>query len=171
MVSFYKPANKSKKRGANRSPAVPQNSRTLVIDDVDWHGQGVVRGSPVTFVEGALPGEQVNVRITSAQKQVAHGSLQKVVTSSPDRQTPFCPIYQACGGCQLQHVSADKALEMRQNALASLWDKQLGLQDLPWQAPVTGSRPAYRRKARLGVRYVAKKEKVLVGFRERKSSA
>lgn len=167
MVSFYKGPAKPKRSG-KKSPARAVSSTEVTIDALDWQGQGVARGNPVTFVEGALVGERVRVTVTSQQKQVAHGHVSSVIDASPSRQKPFCEIYDQCGGCQMQHVDADEALTLRQQALSTMWHRQLGLETLPWFAPVTAERPAYRRKARLAVDARSPK-KLLVGFREQGS--
>ncbi|WP_414829836.1 23S rRNA (uracil(1939)-C(5))-methyltransferase RlmD [Alteromonas sp. H39] len=177
MVSFYKPG-KSGKAGTNRHTSnqhvksqdrggQPAQSRSVTIDSWDWQGLGVSRQHPVTFVDGALPGETCDVRIVKQQKNVAYATAIKVTEPSALRRTPFCPIADKCGGCQLQHVHADEALALREQALDSLWKKQLGLNDIPWQPALTGNHPAYRRKARLAVD-ARDSNAVRIGFRERR---
>lgn len=145
MVSFYKPARKT--AAASTKAITP-----VTVDVLDMNGVGVCRGhKPILFVEGALPGEQVKAKITSSQKQMARASVKQVTQGSPYRRQPFCPVYQQCGGCQLQHADPDYALQERQQAMADYWRHQLKLTDLPWQPPLTGPRPAYRRKARLAI--------------------
>ena len=145
MVSFYK----AEKKSSSNKPKVLKDIR---IDSLDMLGNGVCRSQqPVLFVEGALAGETVNVRITHLQKQTARAITTKVVTPSDKRQQPFCEVYQQCGGCQLQHVDADSALAERQQAMSEYWTRQFGLDDLPWQPALIGPRPQYRRKARLAI--------------------
>ncbi len=141
MVSFYKPAKSSKKT---------QTGKTVTVQRWDMTGQGVCNDSkPVLFVDGALPGEKVDVLVTQQQKRFARASVKKILTSSPHRVTPFCDLADRCGGCQLQHADADAALTYRQEALDSWWKLQFGLDHIPWTAAVTGERRGYRRKARL----------------------
>lgn len=175
MVSFYKPKkgvntgsqkHKANKRGKNpgRSAQVLE-SQTVEIDSWDWQGLGVSRQHPITFVDGALPDENCDVRIFKQQKNVAHATVSQINKPSNLRRAPFCPIAERCGGCQLQHVSAKDALDLRQEALGTLWKKQLGLDDIPWQPALTGEHPAYRRKARLALD-ARDKNAVRIGFRE-----
>lgn len=157
MVSFYKPGKKrqpatSRPASRRRTDAPRRSPGTPVsVDSWDWQGQGVVREHPVLFVAGALPGERCSVAGYREQKQVAYGKVKDVITPAAERQMPFCPLADQCGGCQLQHVSADEALTWRQEALDTLWQKQFSVTHIPWQPAVTGPRPAYRRKARLAV--------------------
>lgn len=146
MVSFYKPAKKTSRQ------AGPRVLSRIYIDELDMQGQGVsTTHQPVLFVDGALPGETVDVQVTQSQKHVLKGKIKKLITPAADRKTPFCPHYAQCGGCQLQHVDTDSALEQRQQAMDTYWQHQLKLDSLPWQPAITGARPAYRRKARLSV--------------------
>ncbi len=173
MVSFYKPGKGgSAKRRVKNSPKGPtspvadsRKQQTVTIDDWDWQGQGVVRQHPVVFVDKALPGETCNVQILKQQKSVAHATVKQVTDSSELRRKPFCPVADTCGGCQLQHLGAEDALALRQQALDSLWKKQLGLNEIPWQPALTGEHPAYRRKARLAID-ARDTSAIRIGFRE-----
>ena len=59
----------------------------------------------VCFVEGALTGESVLVELIQQKKDFAKGFAKKIIEPSPERVTPFCPLYGKCGGCSLQHAS------------------------------------------------------------------
>ncbi|MEW9799012.1 23S rRNA (uracil(1939)-C(5))-methyltransferase RlmD [Alteromonas sp. CYL-A6] len=164
MVSFYKPT----KRKAKNVVSGPVRQQ-VVIDDWDWQGQGVVRGKPVMFVEGALPGEHCEVDVTQAARQVAHGKLIRVDKQNSARRDAFCPVAAECGGCQLQHVDPDEALRLRQQAINHKLLSVLPQSELNWCTPLTGQTPAYRRKARLAVD--ARREgKVRVGFRAKRDN-
>ena len=143
MVSFYKPAKTTKAKPARK---------TVTIDRWDMLGQGVcATEQPVLFVDGALPGEKVEVTVSQQQKRLTKGVVKSVVSASEARVKPFCPKANVCGGCQLQHVDADHALTWRQQAITDYWLKQLPVISIPWHAPIVGERHAYRRKARLAV--------------------
>ncbi len=145
------------------------NIKTVTIDSLDWMGQGVVRGNPMYFVEGALPNEVCEIEEISRKKQVVQGKVTRVVTSSDMRIAPFCPMFNTCGGCQLQHIEPVVALEHRDNALKNMMQKQLGMQDAAWQPPLVGERPQYRRKARLAID-ARNPDKVKLGFRAANSN-
>ncbi len=78
----------------------------IEINGLGVNGEGVGRGDNLTvFVEGALPGEKVSAEIIDTKKNYAVGKLIKILRESPDRVQPICPIFEQCGGCQLQHLS------------------------------------------------------------------
>ncbi len=152
---------------ANTAPegSGSDNSLTVTIDSMDWMGQGVVRGQPMYFVQGAIPGETCNVETRSVKKNVVNATVSDVVTSSPHRVLPFCPVFERCGGCQLQHIEPEVALAHRDSALKSMMQRQLAMKDGVWQAPLYGNRPQYRRKARLAID-ARNSNNIKLGFRE-----
>ena len=78
----------------------------LKINGLGSNGEGVGRFNGLTiFVEGALPNEMVDVEIVTSKKNYSVGKLKKILRISDDRVKPFCPIYEKCGGCQLQHLN------------------------------------------------------------------
>lgn len=87
----------------------------LQIAGLGSSGEGVGRYDGFTvFVHGALPEETVQAEITLVKKNYAVGKLIKIITASPDRVEPVCPVYADCGGCQLQHLSYAGQLSMKQ---------------------------------------------------------
>jgi len=91
-----------------------------------------------------------------------------VLNPSPERVTPVCPHANVCGGCSLQHLSIEAQIAFREQTVRDLLQRIGHVTPSLWLPPLTGPTTGYRRKARLGVRYVYKKEKLLVGFREKK---
>jgi len=65
----------------------------------------------VVFTEGALPGERIKARLVSIKKDYAYGIISEYIEKSPDRRDPFCPVYDLCGGCSLQHMSYESQLK------------------------------------------------------------
>ena len=94
----------------------------------------------------------------------------EILKKSPDRIEAKCQVYGICGGCSFQHLSSENQISVKESWLKSAFMGQAKSAPKRWLDPLQVDSWGYRRKARLGVRYVAKKEKVLVGFRERKSS-
>jgi 23S rRNA (uracil1939-C5)-methyltransferase len=93
-----------------------------VIEGLTHEGEGVGRANGFTlFVGGALPGERVKVRVVSVKKNYGHAELLEIVRHSEDRVVPPCPIYDECGGCQLQHLSYEAQLR---------WKRQLVVDNL-----------------------------------------
>ena len=90
-----------------------------------------------------------------------------VIEPSAERVTPRCPHFGVCGGCALQHLSPVAQLAFKQTQLLENLDRIGGVTPREILPPLGASSWSYRRRARLGVKYVAKKGRVLVGFRER----
>lgn len=146
------------------------NSRTTLIHGLSHDGRGIgTIENKTTFISGALPGESVTCRITQKRSTYNEAQLLEVVTPSPERATPPCAHFGLCGGCSLQHMSIDTQAQLKQDTLMDQlkhFGKVTPEQILP---PLTAQSTGYRRKARLGAKYVIKKEKMLVGFREKSS--
>jgi 23S rRNA (uracil1939-C5)-methyltransferase len=130
-------------------------------------GEGIVRGGKAVFVPGALPGESVKFRRTRSHRQHDEAELVEVLTPAPERVTPRCAHFGVCGGCALQHLSAEAQLEARNAELRDNLERLGKVTPLSWLPPLRGPVWGYRRRARLGAKYVTRKGKVLVGFRER----
>ena len=87
---------------------------TVFVHGLGSGGEGVGKlDGLAVFVEGALPGETVVVEIVTVKKNYAVGKLIEVVKPSPERVKPFCPLYESCGGCQLQHMSYPAQLKRK----------------------------------------------------------
>jgi 23S rRNA (uracil1939-C5)-methyltransferase len=138
------------------------------VVDLAHDGRGVARlDGKTVFIDGALPGEQVRFRIFKRRRQFDEASLISILKASPDRVTPQCVHFGLCGGCALQHLSpAAQVASKQQQLLDNL--QRIG-RVVPGNVlpPLRGPEWAYRRRARLGVKYVHKKGRVLAGFRER----
>jgi 23S rRNA (uracil1939-C5)-methyltransferase len=130
-------------------------------------GEGVVREGKTAFVAGALPGESIKFRRTRAHRQHDEAELVEVLTPAADRVVPRCPHFGVCGGCALQHLSPEAQLEARQTELQDNLERLGKVTPRAWLPPLRGPVWGYRRRARLGAKFVTKKGKVVVGFRER----
>jgi len=154
--------------GRNRRRPLPVEPVEVRIDDLSHDGRGVAtHAEKKVFVHGALPGERVRARITSRKRNFDEGEAVEVLEHSPDRVEPRCPHFGQCGGCSLQHLVPRGQIQSKQNTLIQNLERIGKVKpDTVWE-PLTGPEWYYRRKARLSVRYVHKKDRVLVGFRER----
>ncbi len=141
------------------------------IDALSHDGRGVAHiDGKAVFIHGALPGESVSFRYTRTQKKFDEGEAVEILAASPDRVEPRCPHFGLCGGCSLQHQSSDAQILSKQTALMDAFQRIGKIAPETILPPLVSSAAfGYRRKARLGVKYVPKKGKVLVGFRERGS--
>jgi 23S rRNA (uracil1939-C5)-methyltransferase len=141
---------------------------TACIVDLSHEGSGVTRiDGKTVFVADALPGEHVVLRRVGRHRNFDEATLERVDVVSPDRVPALCPHFGVCGGCALQHLSPRAQLEFKQKQLFENLARLGGVEPETVIPPLMGPVWGYRRRARLGVKYVAKKGRVLVGFRER----
>ncbi len=144
----------------------------LRIESLDLEAQGVAHNAEgkVVFVEDALPGEEVQVAVRRRKNNWEQGALVAMRSESSQRVVPRCRHFGVCGGCAMQHLHVSAQVATKQRALEdALW--HLGkVKPERVLRPIEGPAWGYRQRARLSVRYVAKKSTVLVGFHERKSS-
>lgn len=142
---------------------------TTQIESLSHEGRGIshIDGKTV-FISGGLPTETVKFRYLTRQKRFDEGCVVEVLSPAKDRLTPRCPHFGLCGGCCLQHLSQEAQLQLKQNYLLEHFSHIGQVQPETLVSPLTGPEWGYRRKARLGVKYVAKKHSVLVGFREQR---
>ena len=158
-------AGNRRRREAARGPA---QLLSLDIDNLSHEGRGVARHEGKTvFVDGALAGELVTARVLRKHGRYDEAETAAVSRASAARVIPPCPHYGVCGGCSFQHASEALQLEHKQGVLLELLRHQGALEARRVAPPILSPQWGYRRKARLGVKYVAKKGGVLVGFRER----
>ncbi|QPC45512.1 23S rRNA (uracil(1939)-C(5))-methyltransferase RlmD [Mangrovibacillus cuniculi] len=104
----------------------------VTAEDLTHEGLGVAKvdGYPI-FTPNTLPGEKAEIRVVKTQKGYAFGRLQTLISESPDRVEPPCPIYSRCGGCQTQHLSYDGQLRAKQKQVKDLMKKVAKLPDVP----------------------------------------
>ena len=142
---------------------------TGVVADLTHEAEGVVRieGGKVVFVTGALPGERVSFRRVSFHKSHDEAELIEVLEPSPHRVTPRCAHFGVCGGCAMQHLDPGAQLEAKQKELAANLERIGNVSPEQWLPPLLGPVWNYRRRARLSSRFVSKKGRSLVGFREK----
>lgn len=175
-----KPSPKVRRRLKDAEPL------SFTIDGLSHDGRGVAvygngfgvadghaeeKHGKKVFVSFALPGETVEVKLTNSRASFEEGDAVTITANpNPERAVPPCPHFGVCGGCNLQHWQPDSQITFKQSVLAEMLQHQAGVQPETWLTPVVGDRLGYRTKARLGVRYVAKKQTALVGFRERSSN-
>jgi 23S rRNA (uracil1939-C5)-methyltransferase len=130
-------------------------------------GEGIVREGKAVFVPGALPGESVRFRRTRRHRQYDEAELLEVLTPAPERVVPRCAHFGICGGCALQHLDPEAQLKAKQTELRDNLERMGKVSPQEWLPPLRGPIWNYRRRARLGSKFVIKKDRVVVGFRER----
>jgi len=150
---------------------LPTEPVLVTIESLSHDGRGVthVDGKAV-FIDGALPGEEIEFIYTAKKRKYDEGKVHEIKTASPHRVEAKCAHYGICGGCSLMHLDATEQINQKQ---AILLDNLKHIGHVAAEEvldPVTGPIWGYRRKARLGAKYVIKKERLLVGFREKRNS-
>lgn len=139
----------------------------IQIDGLGHDGRGVGRREgKAVFVTGALPGETVRAEQTGRNRHYDEARTLEVIHASPDRIEPRCPHFGTCAGCVLQHLGQARQIEAKQQAMLDNLQRIGHVSAGRTLPPLTDVAWGYRRKGRFSVRYVEKKGKVLVGFRE-----
>ena len=140
----------------------------LEISSFDSKGLGLAEFEEKRLhVFDALPGERVIARNLFGRKNRGKVETLEVLRPSADRVEARCPSFGNCGACSLQHMSMDTQLARKQSALLRSLREVGGVEPAQIYAPLDASHWNYRRKARLSVRDVVAKDRVLIGFRER----
>ncbi len=151
-------------------------SNLIDIESLDAEARGIGHqqnedGSPgkVIFVEGALPGERVSFQSYRRKPKWEAATMTELHRESGLRTTPKCAYFGICGGCAMQHLEPSAQVAVKQRVLEDNL-KHIGkVQVQMMLRPIHGPTWNYRYRARLSVRFVRKKNKMLVGFHERKS--
>lgn len=145
-------------------------SLTGQVDDLNHDGWGVVHAGKTAFVAGALPGEVIEYRVRRRQRNFDEAELIRVIEPSADRIAPACAHFGTCGGCALQHLAPESQLHIKDKMLREALRRIGKVEPVQWLAPLAGDSWGYRRRARLGARFVHARGRSMVGFRERLSS-
>ncbi len=144
------------------------NTIPVVITGISHEGRGIAHiNGKITFVENALPGEIVLIAYTKKRSAYDEARSIQILKASTDRTQPECLHYNSCGGCSLQHLSNQAQLKHKEKTLNDQLAHFAKIKPRSLLSPLNGASWGYRRRARLGVKYVAKKQAVLVGFREK----
>ncbi|WP_099224975.1 23S rRNA (uracil(1939)-C(5))-methyltransferase RlmD [Listeria costaricensis] len=149
--------------------AVEKNQEIeLSVIDLTHEGSGVAKidGYPL-FIPNTLPGERVKIKVVKAGKKFGYGRLVELLEASPDRVEPPCPVYQKCGGCQLQHLSYAGQLRFKQKQVYEVM-RRIGKQSVAVHETLGMAEPFYyRNKSQVPVGYVD--GKLAAGFYQKRS--
>ncbi len=156
---------------ARQRPGRAKPEHEVDVESLSHEGRGIAHiNGKVVFVEGALAGERVKIQIVRQQKHFAEAAVLQVLQPSPQRIQPVCPQAAICGGCSLQHWSTEAQIAFKQQVLKEQFQHFGRIEPEFWLPPLCAETVGYRRKARLGVRFVQKKNRLLIGFREKQSN-
>ena len=144
-----------------------EKNKDYILDIVaeGYEGEGIAKvdGYPI-FINGALKGEKVKVKIVKIKKNYAYGKLIEVIDHVEGRVEPACSHYKRCGGCSVQHMNYKKQLDFKWERVkdcvsrlggvnAELVKYPLGMKENPYR---------YRNKVQLPIGKV--KDEVVIGF-------
>ncbi len=139
----------------------------LDIHDLSHDGRGVGRReNKAVFVDGALPGETVRVEQTGRNRHFDEGRTIEVLKASDERVAPRCAHFGTCAGCVIQHLREDRQIAAKERTLLDNLRRIGHVEPGRVLPPLADAAWGYRRKGRFSVRYVEKKGKAVVGFRE-----
>ena len=137
------------------------------ITALSHDGRGIAKlDGKTTFIRGGLPGETVEFIYSRKSAKFDEGQVSEVLSPAANRVEPPCEFFGLCGACNFQHLNPSDQIQHKQTVLLEQLKHIAGTEPAEILPPLTAETEGYRRKARLGVRYVRKKERVLVGFRE-----
>ncbi|BAF61426.1 23S rRNA (uracil(1939)-C(5))-methyltransferase RlmD [Candidatus Vesicomyidisocius calyptogenae] len=143
----------------------------LNIESFSHEGRGIAHfEDKIIFVSDALPGELVIANRTFSCAKFEEADAKEILKPADNRMKPKCDVFGICGGCSFQNLSSEDQIQIKSRWLKKVFARQAKVEPETWLKSLQFQSWGYRRKARLGIRYVAKKDKVLIGFRERKSS-
>lgn len=133
------------------------------IQSLGSSAEGVGRIDNFTvFVNGALPNETVKVKIIEIKKSYAVGKLLEVLEKSHDRVEPLCSIYEKCGGCQLQHMSYEGQLRVKQQQVKDAIERIGHQKNLP-VLPTLGAENPWNYRNKVAFPVGREKGKTIVG--------
>jgi 23S rRNA (uracil1939-C5)-methyltransferase len=115
-----------------------------------YGGYTIARDEKVILIRGAIPGEVVEVAIEEKKRDYSVASVTSVIEASEDRVVPECPVFGICGGCQLQFISHQKQVLMKDEIISDSMRRIGGIEVSPDQA-LTGQQWNYRRRAQFKV--------------------
>ena len=138
---------------------------TLKIEGMGNEGEGIGKadGFPL-FIKDALPGDVIRAKVLKTKKTYGYGRLMEIVTPSPDRTEPPCPVHRACGGCQIQALSYEKQLEYKREKVRNQLIRIGGFSD-PEVLPVLGMEEPFRYRNKAQFPFGRDREgRIVIGF-------
>ena len=133
------------------------------IERLDHQGRGIAYiDDKITFVENALPGEEVLIKITNSKKKYNEGIVDKYIQKSEKRVDNVCPFYESCGGCNILHMCYNDQLEYKENKIKDIMKKYANIDKIS-KIIKCDKQFNYRNKVTLKV------ENNIIGYYEKKS--
>ncbi|MDN7243659.1 23S rRNA (uracil(1939)-C(5))-methyltransferase RlmD [Planococcus sp. N028] len=149
---------------------VQKNDRLLVhVEDLTHDGAGVakVEGYPL-FIHGALPGEDVEVHVLKTLKSYGFAKMLEIKKASPFRVAAPCPVFDTCGGCQIQHLSYEGQMTFKRKLVRDAITRIGKLPDVPVH-PVKGMENPWRYRNKSQIPFGTDNGRVVAGFFQTRS--
>lgn len=145
------------------------SSNSLKISSMSHELKGVSRldNGKAIFIEDTIVDEVVTYKELKVKKDFVEAKAESITEPSKYRVEPICKHFGVCGGCAAQHIDSQYQLELKQKVVIEQINRIGKITEYQLMPAIVGPNINYRNKARLGVKFVVKKDKVLVGFRER----
>lgn len=154
----------------NALKPVTKNERLLVhVEDLTHDGAGVAKidGYPL-FIHGALPGEDVHIHVLKTLKSYGFAKLLQIENASPFRVEAPCPVFDTCGGCQIQHLSYEGQMTFKRKLVRDAITRIGKLPDVPVHA-VKGMENPWRYRNKSQIPFGLEEGRVVAGFYQPRS--
>ena len=143
----------------------------VTIESLDQEGRGIAHAEgKVIFIEGALTGEVVSYASYRKKPSFELAQMTALHRAASIRVEPKCKHYGMCGGCSMQHLDSRVQVAVKQRILEDSLSRIGKVKPESILPAIYGQAWGYRERARISAKYVIKKEKMLVGFHEKRSS-
>lgn len=144
-----------------------EKNKEYILDIIaeGYEGEGIakVEGYPI-FINGALKGEKVKVKIVKVKKNYAYGKLEEIIESSIDRVEPKCSNFKRCGGCSIQHMNYKKQLDFKWERVKDCISKIGGLSRDLVKYPLGMEENPYRYRNKVQLPIGKVNGEVVIGF-------
>jgi len=158
-------------RKKNNKQAIESPSQAVTIESLDQEGRGIAHADgKVIFIEGALTGEVVSYASYRKKPAFELAQMTTLHRAASIRVEPKCAHYGVCGGCSMQHLDTRVQVAVKQRILEDSLARIGRVKPASILPAIYGQSWGYRERARISAKYVIKKEKMLVGFHEKRSS-
>lgn len=161
MARFFKPKQTKK--------TIDTKHQSFTVSKLDHQGDGIAfHNNKAVFIPEALPNETVLAQLIEDKKNYSKAKLIKILEPNPNRVLPFCPHYQQCGGCNLQHLSHQEQIKQKQQTLNEMMRKFTQHSSIKQSESIVDEPTQYRRRARLSIN-IGKEGMLHIGFRKKAS--
>ena len=148
------------------------NKNQLIELDIEkniYEGYGLARlvsdeGNFVFFIDGACEGDKIVAEITKVKKNFAYGIVHEILTPSKHRVKPFCPLFNACGGCQWQFIDYKHQLEIKNRIVMEIINKTLKENIVIEKTLPSPEIKGYRHKVQMPVSQTKNSKRFLIGY-------